>query len=63
MQSSMLKFAKSSSVTIFAVCVSQMSSNGSQFDRHFFFSKEITHEPKEYEGEKQHGTLAQSVPL
>ena len=31
--------------------------------RDFFFSKEVTHEPKEYEGEKQHGTLAQSVPL
>ena len=27
------------------------------------FSKEVTHEPKESKGGKQHGTLAQSVPL
>ena len=48
--SSVPTFAKSSSATrfgsVFAVCVSQISSNGSQFDHHAVFKKKLHLSPK-----------------
>ena len=68
--SSVLTFAKSSSVSVTrfgsvsAVCVSQISSNGSQFDHHAVFKKSYTWAQRIWRGKlKQLGTLAHSVPL